>query len=121
METPVQRCSRLAAALADLAAQEAAALAARDIEAVLALQERAAPLVEFLSGQAGEIACHAPLAAQLAAVHARRAQSARSLAAEVEKSRGALREAGAARRRIAQIAPAYGRGAPTATQLCAVG
>jgi hypothetical protein len=121
METPAQRCTRLAAALDDLAAQEAAALAAGDFDTVLALQDRAAPLVEFLAARAGEIARHAPLAAALAAVQARRGRSAAHLAAAIARARGELAEAGAARRRVARIAPAYGRGPASASQLCAVG
>jgi hypothetical protein len=121
METLAQRCTRIAVALDDLAAQEAAALAAEDFDTVVALQDRSAPLVAFLAAQAGEISRQPPLAAAVAAVQARRRHSAARLAVSIERARGELDEAGAARRRIARIAPAYGRGAVAASQLCAVG
>ncbi len=119
METSAQRCSRIAAALNDLAAQEAAALAGREFDAAIALQERAAPLVAFLAEHTGDFTRE--LVEKLSAVQARRAHSAMQLAAEIGRTREELHETGAARRRVAQIAPAYGRTSVTPSQLCAVG
>jgi hypothetical protein len=54
METPAQRCARIVSALEDLVNQEAAALRAGDFDAVNEIQDRAAPLVEFLALHATE-------------------------------------------------------------------
>lgn len=121
METPAQRCLRIAGALGDLAGQEAVALAARDFPGVLGLQERAAPLVEFLSLHAAAHAGDRALRDRVAAVQSLRAHSSAQLAAEIERTRVLWQEAGVAQRQLAKIAPAYGRSAASRTQLCAVG
>lgn len=121
METPVQRCVRIATALDDLAAQEAAALAAHNFSGVLVLQDRAAPLVEFLAANAASHAGDAVLRTRVAAVQARRACTSALLAAEIERARTELLEAGFAQNQVAKIGPAYGRAAAARSQLCAVG
>ncbi len=120
MESPGQRCSRIASALEDLSAQEAAALAASEYGTAVVLQERAEPLVEYLTSHAEDLAGDARLAAQVARIHALRGRSEALLSAEIERTRAELREAGAACCRLARVAPAYGSGAVAPSRLSAV-
>lgn len=121
METPAQRCLRIAAALEDLSAQEAAALAAHEFGTAIALQERAEPLVEFLTTHAEDATQDVRIAAQLARIRELRGRSEALLSAEIERTRAELREAGAACCRLARVAPAYGAARVTASRLQAVG
>lgn len=121
MESPAQRCFRIASALEDLSAQEAAALAASEYGTAVALQERAEPLVEYLTSHAEDLAGDAKLAEQMARIHALRGRSEALLSAEIERTRAELREAGAACCRLARVAPVYGGGVVTAPRLQAVG
>ena len=119
METGVQRCSRLVAALEDLAQEESTALAHRDFSAVLTLQERAGPLISFLA--AATETDRAELIDRLEALHSRRERTHRALTAELEGTRRALQETSVAQNRVAQVAPAYGRPSFSRPQLFAVG
>jgi hypothetical protein len=122
METPAQTCLRLLAALEDLATQEAAALDARNFPAAVAIQTRAAPLVEHLAAHGPPIAeKDAAFRARVAAFHARRRQTGEWLATQVARAREELLQMQVSQRRVAQIAPAYGSGGQPARQLCAVG
>lgn len=122
MENTAQMCGRLIVALEDLTAQEAVSLETRDFAALISIQDRAAPLVELLAAKAAEISDPA-LRARLAALHARRSRTGEWLSVEIELAREQLGETHAAQRRIAQVAPAYGRPIKAAprNQLCAVG
>jgi hypothetical protein len=122
MESPAQTCARLVAALEDLVAREAATLEVRDFAAVVHLQERCAPLVALLGAHADDVTDPA-LRARIRALIERRNQTGEWLSEQIEKTREALAVANEGRRRVAQIAPAYGRGAPVPIrgQLCAVG
>ncbi len=121
METPAQTCARLVAALEDLTAQEAATLEARDFPAAIAVQQRAAPLIEHLVAHEAEIV-DAALRQRLRALVLRRNKTGEWLAEQVARAREELGEAQAAQRRVAQVAPAYGHGtAPIRRQLVAVG
>ncbi len=122
METPAQTCARLVAALEDLVAREAATLEARDFAAVVHLQERCAPLVELLGAHHAAVT-DAALRERIRALISRRQQTGEWLAEQIEKTKRALQQANEGRRRVAQIAPVYGRGnaAPSSRQLCAVG
>lgn len=121
MQTTAERCARLTAALGDLAAQEAAALAAQDFDAVLALQDRAGPIVELLAAHADEISRRPALRAELDTIRARRARTLEQISTETERTRSELAETGVAQRRVARIAPVYGRAAMAVSQLHAVG
>lgn len=121
MESPAQRCLRIATALEDLSAQEAAALAAHEFGTAIALQERAEPLVEYLSAHAEDAAHDARIAAQLIRIRELRGRSEALLSAEIERTRAELREAGAACCRLAKVAPAYGTARPAVPRLQAVG
>ncbi|MEO6243835.1 MAG: hypothetical protein ABIQ12_00250 [Opitutaceae bacterium] len=121
METPVQRCVRIAAALENIVGQEAAALGAGDYAAVLTLQERAEPLVAFLSEQGRASADDADLRARIAAVQAPRARSAALLESEIELARAELEESRFAQRQRAKIGPAYGGGHAGRARLCVTG
>lgn len=120
METSVQACSRIAAALEDLSRQEAAALQAQDFAAVAAIQDRAAPLVEHLAAHEQEIASEG-LLARIAGVLALRNQTAEWLAAKIGQVREELSQMEASRRRVSRLAPAYGAGASRVSRLSAVG
>lgn len=121
METPAQMHARLIAALEDLAGQEAAALAARDFRLAVAVQDRAAPLVELLGAHADEVADET-LRKRVAALIERRNRNGEWLAEQIARVREQLRETEAARRRVAQVAPAYRRTTRgPARQLVAVG
>lgn len=121
METPAQTCARLVAALEDLVAQEATALQARDFAAVVQIQDRAAPLVEHLAAHVDDIV-EPRLRERIGRIRAQRHRSGEWLAEQIERTRQELLQTHASRRRVAQVAPAYGRGSSTApTRLSAVG
>jgi hypothetical protein len=120
METPAQRCHRLIGALDDLAAQEAASLAAGDIEAVLALQKRAAPLVQDL-GARGPAVADEGLRSRVAAWLGRRRQIMDCLSTRMEEARRQIGQLDASRRRVAQVGPAYARNEGSAQRLRLVG
>jgi hypothetical protein len=119
METPAHMCTRLVAALEDLAAQEAATLEARDFTAAVAIQDRAAPLVDLLVAHANDVT-DATLRARIAALIERRNRTGEWLAEQIAKVREQLQATQAAQRRAAQIAPAYGHVASVSRQLAAV-
>ena len=107
MATPAETCARLLGALEDLAAQEALLLRGADFPGVLATQERAAPLVERLAALAGT--GDAAVRLRVSAVLTLRSSSLDWLGAEMTRVRAELQSMQVSRRRIAQIAPAYGR------------
>lgn len=110
-ETAAQRCARIIAALEDLIAQESAALHGRDFSAIDALQERTAPLVDFLAEHREVAQTDDALRNRIASLHARRQRNAEWLEAELGRTRAELNQTQVARRRAAQIAPVYGRSA----------
>src|ERR1051326_8674240 len=119
METPAQMCGRLVAALEDLAGQEAATLQARDFVSAIAIQDRAAPLIELLVSHKEDVT-DAALRARMAALIARRNQTGEWLGEQMAKVREELQRTDAAQRRVAQVAPAYTQPTPaTSRQLCA--
>jgi len=120
METPVQRCERIVAALEDLAAQEAASVAQGDFAAVQALHERTAPLVEFLSS-VGSAAMAAGLRRRLIAVYELRHRSGEAVAQAMAQTRLELAQTQASQRRVARIAPAYIQHDARSPRLQAVG
>lgn len=121
MESAPQRFARVLGALEDLVAQEAVALQNRDFETVATVQDRVAPLVEFLMSQPEIGQADAVLRARIEALYARRQQSAAWLAEEMARARDELGQADATQRRVARIAPVYGTPASIPRQLRAVG
>jgi hypothetical protein len=122
METRAQTLARLLSALEDLSEHETLLLRAEDYTGVLETQQRAAPVVERLTRLAD--AADGKTRQRIAAVLAKRQRSYDWLSAKIACVRGELRELQASQRRIAQIAPAYGRAAAhsaSASQLSAVG
>lgn len=113
MQAPAQRCSRLVAALEELAAQEECALREGDYSGVEQIQERAGAVIGDLASQPIAMADEA-LRQRLIAVSARRARSSERLAGELSRLRADLAETKASRGRVTQIAPVYGS-SPTAT------
>ena len=111
METPAQRGARLVNALETLVAEESAALHAGDFEAAGTLADRAGPVVEWLTAHADVIT--PGLQAQLLDVRRQRQHNAEFLEAQIARTRADLQQIAASRRRVAQIAPVYGRGAMT--------
>lgn len=106
METPAQMCVRLVTALEDLANQEATTLQARDFPAAVAIQDRAAPLVDLLVAHAGEVD-DAALRARIAAFMAKRSRTGEWLAEQMAKVREELQQTNVAQRRVAKVGPAY--------------
>ena len=106
METPVQRTARLVAALEALVAEETATLRHRDYAGAAAIAERAAPVVEWIAGQAARLT--PDLRERLVAVQSSRRANEEFLAREIADTGEALREVARSRRRVARIAPAYG-------------
>jgi hypothetical protein len=120
METPAQRCARIVSALEDLVNQEAAALRAGDFDAVNEIQDRAAPLVEFLALHATE-GDTPQLRQRIGTLETQRQRSADELDAGIARLRDEMQRTTVARRRVAQIAPVYGRPSAPRPQLRAVG
>jgi hypothetical protein len=121
MDTPAQMCARLVAALEDLSAQELASLEARDFEAAIAVQDRAAPLLEHLVAHWPEVP-EPQLKARMLEIIQRRNRTGEWLAEQVTQARQQLEEMQVTQRRVARVAPAYGRGVlPARRQLCQVG
>jgi hypothetical protein len=122
METSAQRCWRILAALEDLVHQESASLAKRDWMGAETVQQRAAPLVDFLAAHGPASADDAALRERIATLQQRRAETSRSLNLQIAQAKSELQQAQAARRRLGQIAPAYGGGsAPPRHRLQAQG
>ena len=121
MQTPAQRCVRIMAALEDLAEQEAAALANGDYPSLLALQDRTGPLVDFFVASAPAFVSSPDLRPRLAALQRRRQKTSDALALEIETRRRELQQMKFTERRVAQIAPVYGRPAAPRRQLQVVG
>ena len=121
MESSAQRCSRILTALEDLVAQEWAALRAREFDTACDLQDRAAPLVDFLASQRLDEVNDETLRSRIADLHLRRQQTADWLSAEITLARAELQQTCLAQRRVAQIVPAYGHAATPQSQLRAIG
>lgn len=113
METAAQTCARLVTALEDLVAQETSALQARDFAAAIEIQERAAPLVDHLVAHADDIV-EPRLRERIGKIREHRHRSGEWLAEQIEHTRQELLQMHASRRRVAQVAPAYGSGRGTA-------
>lgn len=116
MESPAQKCSRLATALEDLAQQEAMCLAAKDFAAVIEAQDRAAPLVEYLVTHAKAVTDE-KVRQRIATVVELRRKSEEAIAIELAQIRVRLEEVQAKQRRAAKVGPAYGQGATTRRQV----
>ena len=86
--------------------QESATVAKGDWSGAAALQERTAPLVDFLAANSAG-AGDAVLRARIATLHQRRNETSVALGREMERTRGELQQAKVAKRRVTQIAPAY--------------
>lgn len=107
-ETPRRRFSRLLAALDDLVEREAIGVAARDLVTVGEMQQRAAPLVAGLA-ELGMEAADEAARARVAALLARRQHSINLMESQLAVLREELLALGEGTRRVAQIAPVYGR------------
>jgi hypothetical protein len=120
METPAEMCARLVTALEDLAAQESICLQTRNFAAVVAIQDRAQPLVEHLTAHAADLV-DPTVRARIAALIAKRNDSGAWLTAEIERTRQQLHAVEGKQRRVARIAPAYAYARSSRRQLSAVG
>lgn len=121
METPAQRCVRIVAALEDLAAQEAASIAAGDYPGALAVQDRAEPLVDFLANDASVPRNDTQLRKRVASICTRRQSTGEKLGAEMTQVRAELQQMQAAQSRVAKIAPVYGSEKPAIRRWQAIG
>ena len=120
MATLIEQCARIVDALEDLVAQEAAALRDGEFSTLIALTDRAAPLVDFLSTKAGGLSDR-QLRERIMAVYSRRADGATLLAERIRANRLEMATTHATQRTVAKIAPVYGRSLPASRQLHAVG
>jgi hypothetical protein len=121
MDRTHQRCVRILTALEDLAAQESAALAHGDFAALLALQDRAEPLVAFLASVDNGAVLRLGLSDRIVALRARREQTRRALGEKIDEARRELQATDATQRRVTQVVPVYGRVTVKRRQLLAVG
>ncbi len=120
MATLIEQCLRIVDALEDLVAQEAVALRDGEFSTLIALADRAAPLVDFLGATAGALSDRR-LRERIMAVYTRRADGAAQLAEKIRANRVEMATTHATQRTVARIAPVYGRSLPTTRQLSAVG
>lgn len=106
METILERAARLLSSLEELAAQESVLLRTLDFVDAVAIQERAAPLVEQLALLAAhpEVLVLRPKVAKLIE---RRQQSRFFLDTQLGKLQSELKRIDEARTRLAKVVPAY--------------
>lgn len=121
MDASTHACTRIIASLDDLVEQEAAALRNEDWGALVALQERISPLVDFLNAQLKGRDNSLDLRERIATLHARRNETCSSLAQTIEKTKHDLQQTHVIRRRVAQIAPAYAEASAASHRLQVVG
>lgn len=108
METPTRRFARLATALDELVAQEAATIATRDYAAVKTIQDRAGPVVAALSELGIDVADEVARA-RVASLLSRRQHTLELLESQLATARAELQASRESAGRIARIAPVYGR------------
>jgi hypothetical protein len=113
-----QTCIRIAAALEMLVAEEALALRARELETALQIQQRAAPLVDFLVAHKEHAAGARTL---IEGLRARRQDSGEHLAGDITAIRDELCALEFSRRKLARIGPAYGSAHASPQHLSATG
>ncbi|MBI5690483.1 MAG: hypothetical protein HZC55_10340 [Verrucomicrobia bacterium] len=101
-----QLCTRLIAALEDLASQEATSLAHGEWDTLVSLRKRAEPLVELLASQDPE-EIDSSLRARIGAWREGRLAAERELSVRIGTVRERLEELDASRRRLARVIPAY--------------
>ena len=106
METPARQFERVLVALEEIAATEERLLTAKDYAAVVALQQRATPLVALMADYTGPT--DVKLRQQIMALIARRTRSEEQLSRQIKSSRNELSQLQASERRVAQIGPVYG-------------
>jgi hypothetical protein len=120
METPVQRCFRLLAALEEMVAQEAACLASSDFGGLVGLQQRAEPLVAHL-GRYGSTIADEEFRSRVGSWLARRREIAGLLSARISETRERLNQLESSRRRVARVVPVYAHNSQVTRRLSAVG
>lgn len=119
MEPPAQRFARLILALEELAMDETAALRAGDYTTANEIADRAEPIIDWMVAYANVVT--PALRDRLAIVQARRATNVEYLECAITRTHDELQELALSRRRVAQIAPVYGRAAIARPRLSAVG
>ena len=120
METPQQRCTRLASTLGDLADQEAACVRAGDFDSITALQQRAAVIIQELTAN-GALAADSQTRRQLATIVEKREKTASEIQTRVQRTQEKLDALDVSRRRASQVAPVYGRGGVERRKLAVTG
>ncbi len=118
MTTLERKCTRIAAALAGLVKEEVHAVYSGDFETVTEIQDRAAPLIEFLVRHGDAAAGAREL---LETCHGQREETSRWLATEMARIDDQRRVWDSHRRRLARVGPAYGRFTPLPPQLSLAG
>ncbi len=108
MEAPRQRFSRLLTALDELVTREAATVQAGDLAEVQSIQRRTGALVNALAGMRPD-AADPTARAHIADLLARRQHSIEFLESQLATARAELLAVQESTRRVARIAPVYGR------------
>jgi len=114
METPFHAANRLLLALEELGGEETLLIRTMDFVEAVAVQERAAPLLEKLCSLAGAPGVEA-LRPRLDALLDRSGQNHHFLDAQLTRIQSELTRVNEARGRLRRVAPAYGQ-APALTQ-----
>lgn len=116
MEAARRKFDRLLGALDDLVTQEAATLQARDFDSVVAIGQRADPVVAGLAELAPEVADDLARA-KVAGLLARRQHNMDFLETQLVTAREELLALSSSMRRVSRLVPAYakaeGLGAPS--------
>ncbi|MFZ5494882.1 MAG: hypothetical protein ACOZE5_06035 [Verrucomicrobiota bacterium] len=113
METPLQKARRLLTALEELSARETILIRTMEFVEAVALQERAAPLVEALCALAGDPEA-AALRPRVASLLGRCGQNYHFLDTQLARLHGELQRVTEARGRLRRVAPAYKTASPAA-------
>jgi hypothetical protein len=113
-----RRCTRIAAALATLAREESAAVRSGDFDRVTEIQDRAAPLIEFLLLQR-DIAFG--VRELLERCQAQREETSRWLDGEMARMRNQRNEWVSHQRRLARVGPAYSAGGTLSSRFSLAG
>jgi hypothetical protein len=121
METVTQRGTRLLAAFEDLATQEATEVTAGDFVAVVGLQSRMEPIVQFFIANPETIR-DGEIGKRIDNVRSLRVLTSQAIGDQLARTRHELAEVKTSQRRLHRIAPAYaGSSERTHQRLAAVG
>ncbi|MEN9637336.1 MAG: hypothetical protein RL077_5740 [Verrucomicrobiota bacterium] len=121
MRSDRQSCGRLLLALEDLVAAEEAAFGASDFTTAVEIQQRTAPIVDYLARHAPAVADR-EFRARLDRVVHRRADRLGWLSGQITNAQEELKVMQVSQQRVARVAPAYTSSfSPVTPRLSAIG